>query len=371
MIVESPTKAHKIQKFLGDTYQVCCVVCHALSGCCCCCCCCSVLRLVLSASATTTTTKHAHAHTYTCNQVIASYGHVRDLLNKQGAVRPDEGFALTWNVSSTGVRVCQARRPAVHVCMRGAPAAAAHAGLRLTTSSPLVCTPPPQTRRGCVTLLQQRSGQAQCCWQPTQTGKGRPSAGTSHRSCRCVLDMCARVPAWVVCVGGTALGAETRPPCPRCCCCRLHATLKRRGVLRPGQALQRVTFTEVTQKAVREALQHPRQVRAADARTLCSCCCVILSVSLAHSLTALRTGNTCAHAKPTNQPCRCRCHALTQVSGELVDAYLARRALDYLLGFSVSPLLWRRLGPAAKSAGGRVRGAVARPELQLPASSAC
>lgn len=42
---------------------------------------------------------------------------------------------------------------------------------------------------------------------------------------------------------------------------------------------------------------------------------------------------------------------LLQVSGDLVDAYLARRALDYLLGFNLSPLLWRRLGPAARSAG--------------------
>lgn len=42
---------------------------------------------------------------------------------------------------------------------------------------------------------------------------------------------------------------------------------------------------------------------------------------------------------------------IPQVSGDLVDAYLARRALDYLLGFGLSPLLWRRLGPAARSAG--------------------
>jgi DNA topoisomerase-1 len=35
---------------------------------------------------------------------------------------------------------------------------------------------------------------------------------------------------------------------------------------------------------------------------------------------------------------------------ELVEAYLARRALDYLVGFSLSPVLWRKL-PGAKSAG--------------------
>src|SRR5205814_2023373 len=34
----------------------------------------------------------------------------------------------------------------------------------------------------------------------------------------------------------------------------------------------------------------------------------------------------------------------------LVDAYLARRALDYLVGFTLSPVLWRKL-PGAKSAG--------------------
>ena len=35
---------------------------------------------------------------------------------------------------------------------------------------------------------------------------------------------------------------------------------------------------------------------------------------------------------------------------DLVDAYLARRALDYLVGFNLSPVLWRKL-PGAKSAG--------------------
>ncbi|HYH21570.1 MAG TPA: DNA topoisomerase, partial [Azospirillum sp.] len=38
------------------------------------------------------------------------------------------------------------------------------------------------------------------------------------------------------------------------------------------------------------------------------------------------------------------------VSRELVDAYLARRALDYLVGFTLSPVLWRKL-PGSKSAG--------------------
>lgn len=39
-----------------------------------------------------------------------------------------------------------------------------------------------------------------------------------------------------------------------------------------------------------------------------------------------------------------------QIDGALVDAYLARRALDYLVGFTLSPVLWRKL-PGARSAG--------------------
>jgi DNA topoisomerase-1 len=35
---------------------------------------------------------------------------------------------------------------------------------------------------------------------------------------------------------------------------------------------------------------------------------------------------------------------------ELIDAYMARRALDYLVGFTLSPVLWRKL-PGSKSAG--------------------
>jgi DNA topoisomerase-1 len=39
-----------------------------------------------------------------------------------------------------------------------------------------------------------------------------------------------------------------------------------------------------------------------------------------------------------------------EIDGPLVDAYLARRALDYLVGFTLSPVLWRKL-PGARSAG--------------------
>ncbi|MEQ1929508.1 MAG: type I DNA topoisomerase [Parvularculaceae bacterium] len=39
-----------------------------------------------------------------------------------------------------------------------------------------------------------------------------------------------------------------------------------------------------------------------------------------------------------------------QIDRDLVDAYLARRALDYLVGFTLSPVLWRKL-PGSRSAG--------------------
>ncbi len=61
--------------------------------------------------------------------------------------------------------------------------------------------------------------------------------------------------------------------------------------------IERVVFNAITKDAVREAMAHPRQIDQA-----------------------------------------------------LVDAYLARRALDYLVGFTLSPVLWRKL-PGARSAG--------------------
>ncbi len=39
-----------------------------------------------------------------------------------------------------------------------------------------------------------------------------------------------------------------------------------------------------------------------------------------------------------------------KLDGELINAYLARRALDYLVGFTLSPVLWRKL-PGSRSAG--------------------
>ena len=67
--------------------------------------------------------------------------------------------------------------------------------------------------------------------------------------------------------------------------------------LKKGKTVRRVTFNAITRNAVTEAMAHPRDVDAA-----------------------------------------------------LVEAYLARRALDYLVGFNLSPVLWRKL-PGAKSAG--------------------
>ncbi len=72
--------------------------------------------------------------------------------------------------------------------------------------------------------------------------------------------------------------------------------LKRKGALK-GKAVQRVAFNAITKQDVLEAMSHPREVDLS-----------------------------------------------------LVDAYLARRALDYLVGFTLSPVLWRKL-PGARSAG--------------------
>jgi len=72
--------------------------------------------------------------------------------------------------------------------------------------------------------------------------------------------------------------------------------LKRRKALN-GVKVERVVFNEITKSAVLDAMQHPR--------------------ALDH---------------------------------ELIDAYLARRALDYLVGFTLSPVLWRKL-PGSRSAG--------------------
>src|SRR3546814_15287771 len=60
-------------------------------------------------------------------------------------------------------------------------------------------------------------------------------------------------------------------------------------------SVDRVTFNAITKQAVNEAMAHPRELDT-----------------------------------------------------DLIDAYRARRALDYLVGFTLSPVLWRKL-PGAKS----------------------
>ncbi len=77
----------------------------------------------------------------------------------------------------------------------------------------------------------------------------------------------------------------------------LTEALRDRKAIKKDTAVSRVTFNAITKSAVTEAMKHPRQVDV-----------------------------------------------------PLVDAYLARRALDYLVGFNLSPVLWRKL-PGAKSAG--------------------
>ncbi|HJR57583.1 MAG TPA: type I DNA topoisomerase [Rhizomicrobium sp.] len=71
--------------------------------------------------------------------------------------------------------------------------------------------------------------------------------------------------------------------------------LKEKGLLK--MPVERVAFNAITKSSIQEAMKHPRQIDT-----------------------------------------------------DLVDAYLARRALDYLVGFTLSPVLWRKL-PGARSAG--------------------
>ncbi|MFT8718027.1 type I DNA topoisomerase [Acetobacter sp.] len=76
----------------------------------------------------------------------------------------------------------------------------------------------------------------------------------------------------------------------------VRAMLEEKKALK-GVEVRRVTFNEITKGAIREAMAHPRDL---------------------------------------DMP--------------LIEAYLARRALDYLVGFTLSPVLWRKL-PGSKSAG--------------------
>src|ERR1700761_2698793 len=76
----------------------------------------------------------------------------------------------------------------------------------------------------------------------------------------------------------------------------IHEILRGKKLLK-DKRVDRVVFNAVTKEAVQEAMRNPREIDQA-----------------------------------------------------LVDAYLARRALDYLVGFNLSPVLWRKL-PGSRSAG--------------------
>jgi DNA topoisomerase-1 len=164
LVVESPAKAKTIGKYLGPGYTV-----------------------------------------------LASYGHVRDLPPKDGSVRPDEDFAMDWEVDSASQKRIDAIAKAV------------------TKGGKLFLATDPD-----------REGEA-ISWH--------------------VLDILARKKALT------------------------------------GVEVKRVTFNSITKQSVLDAVAHPRDL---------------------------------------DQP--------------LIDAYLARRALDYLVGFTLSPVLWRKL-PGSRSAG--------------------
>jgi DNA topoisomerase-1 len=164
VIVESPAKAKTINKYLGDTYKV-----------------------------------------------LASFGHVRDLPPKDGSVRPDEDFAMSWELSD------RAAKPVGEIAK-----AVKEADAVYLASDP------------------DREGEA-IAWH--------------------VLEV-----------------------------------LQDKGIIKKKKVF-RVTFNEITKQTVTDAIAHPREI-----------------------------------------------------DQSLVDAYMARRALDYLVGFSLSPVLWRKL-PGARSAG--------------------
>ncbi|KRB22388.1 MULTISPECIES: type I DNA topoisomerase [Mesorhizobium] len=164
VVVESPAKAKTINKYLGRNYKV-----------------------------------------------LASFGHVRDLPAKDGSVRPDEDFAMSWAVDTASAK----RLADIAKAVKDAD------GLILATDP-------------------DREGEA-ISWH--------------------VLEV-----------------------------------LKQKRALK-DKPVSRVVFNAITKSSVLEAMANPRQI-----------------------------------------------------DGPLVDAYLARRALDYLVGFTLSPVLWRKL-PGARSAG--------------------
>jgi DNA topoisomerase-1 len=144
--------------------------------------------------------------------VLASFGHVRDLPSKDGSVKPDEDFAMTYEVDADSKRPLSA----ISIALKGA-------------DSLYLASDP------------DREGEA-ISWHVLEALKE-----------------------------GKALAKDTE--------------------------IHRITFNEITKKAVTYAVAHPRAIDM-----------------------------------------------------DLVNAQQARRALDYLVGFTLSPVLWRKL-PGSRSAG--------------------
>jgi len=144
-------------------------------------------------------------------KVLASFGHIRDLPSKDGSVRPDEDFAMSWQVDERA----QKRVKDIVEALKGA-------------SKLILATDP------------DREGEA-ISWHVLEVLRQKKALGKAK--------------------------------------------------------VERVAFNAVTKSAILDAIAHPRQINE-----------------------------------------------------ELVDAYMARRALDYLVGFTLSPVLWRKL-PGARSAG--------------------
>ena len=165
VVVESPAKAKTINKYLGKDYQV-----------------------------------------------LASFGHVRDLPSKDGSVKPDEDFAMEWQVDNDSKKRIKEIAEAA-----------------------------------------KKSDEIILATDPDREGEAI---------------------SWHV----------------------LELLKKRRGVIK-AQAIKRVVFNEITKNAILKAMEEPRNI-----------------------------------------------------DDKLVEAYLARRALDYLVGFTLSPVLWRKL-PGSRSAG--------------------
>src|SRR5213596_3583982 len=165
LIVESPGKVKAINKYLGSNYKV-----------------------------------------------LASFGHIRDLPSKDGSVKPDDDFSMTWDVDARAASK-----------IKDIAAAVKNADKLILATDP------------------DREGEA-ISWH-------------------------------------------------------ILRILEERKALKKGVPVERVTFNAVTKQSVLDAFNAPRKIDA-----------------------------------------------------PLVDAYLARRALDYLVGFTLSPVLWRKL-PGARSAG--------------------